>query len=144
PPGQHDVEDDQIVGLPFDEQLERAVAIGGGLHGVPFFRESLPDEACDLSVVLYDENTHGLSGSSYLQLPRIASCWKAGRLSPACFPAVIVRVMPGMTSACSSWSNPCARSRWARRLGDRRAQGRSEEQKSELQSTNNIGCRLLL
>jgi len=69
-PGSMTSRTNQIVGLTLDEQLESAVAIGGGLHGMPLFHEPLPDEARDLTIVLHDQNTHGVSGPSYSQLPR--------------------------------------------------------------------------
>ena len=58
--------DSTLVSLVSAGQIERAVTIGRGLHGVPFFLEPLADEARDLPIVLDDENPHGVPGPSYL------------------------------------------------------------------------------
>src|SRR5207249_5410848 len=75
----------QIVGVSREEQVERAVAIGGGLHGVPLLFESLADEAQDLPIVLNHENAHSVSDSSYLHHARrnsICACKLAAWIRP--------------------------------------------------------------
>src|SRR5215471_4073406 len=75
--GQHDVEDDQIVGVAPEDKVQGGIAVGGRLHGVSLFLQPLPDEAQDLPIVLDHENTHGSPDSSYSHHARIGGSRRA-------------------------------------------------------------------
>jgi hypothetical protein len=64
--GQHDVEDDEVVGMVVEGQLQGRIPVGGDLDGVPFLLETLPDEARNLALVLHHQDAHVTSR------PRIA------------------------------------------------------------------------
>ena len=60
--GQHDVEQDDVV-LVDVGQHGGLVAVGGDVHHVALFLQSLLDESGDLPVVFHDENFHGPQSS---------------------------------------------------------------------------------
>ena len=77
-PGQHEVEHDEIVGWSLDDQVQRALAVGGDLDGVAFLGEALPDEAGDLTLVFGDQDPHVVPPGGHRPLPRIFALRRAG------------------------------------------------------------------
>ena len=56
--GQHEVEDDQIVGAG-QRRVEPRGTVAGGVHGQPLGLERVPDEGDEVRLVLDHENPHG-------------------------------------------------------------------------------------
>src|SRR5215510_11264051 len=57
-PGQHHVEDDQIVGRAGRDEVERGLAVARHLDGVALLLQALPDETGHLSLVLGHQDAH--------------------------------------------------------------------------------------
>src|SRR6185503_15775684 len=81
-PGQHHVEDHEVVGRATGQEVERGGAVGGLLDGIPLLLEPLPDETRDLPLVLHDEDAH-LIATVPPPPRRSGGCGSAGNPAPA-------------------------------------------------------------